>query len=168
VTWAAQAAPPGLLTGEVDLFAGYVDRIGAGFNAAPLYDEGYRVLIRAGHPALRGGALDLDGWLSADHVVVSAEADGPTRVDRALADLGRQRRVALRVSSALQVPAVVAASDLVALLDARLAARLARAELLDLPPPLALPRSRVRVVWSEDALDPGRDWLATALRAAAV
>jgi DNA-binding transcriptional LysR family regulator len=164
-TWPGQRVPDGLLTGEIDLFAGFVDHIPQGCGTAVLFDDHYVCLLRPGHPA--AADLTLERWLALDHVVVTDDPEGTTSIDRLLADQGLRRRIALRVQSFLLVPALIAVSDLVASVDSRLAApALARGEVVGLPPPLRLPRGRVRLLWAQQAeADPALVWLkALALR----
>lgn len=167
-TWPQQVVPEGLARGELDLFAGYVQRVGRGLASSPLYDDTYVVLCRREHPALCDGAIELEPWLAAGHVVVSSEVDGPTGVDRALADRGLRRTIAARVENALLLPHLLVDADLVALVDRRLGARLLHPGLIQVAPPLALPRGRVRLVWADTgAPDGGLDWLRQRIHAAA-
>jgi DNA-binding transcriptional LysR family regulator len=166
-TWPGQRVPEGLLTGEIDLFAGFVDRIPQGCATAVLFDDHYVCLLRPGHPAAT--ELTLERWLALDHVVVTDDPEGTTAVDRLLADRGLRRRIALRVQSFLLVPPLMAVSDLVASVDSRVAApALARGEVVGLPPPLRLPRGRVRLLWPQQAeADPAAVWLRAQVLASA-
>src|SRR6266513_1052511 len=60
-----------------------------------------------------------------DHVLVSPRGDTSGAVDRALADYGLKRRIALLVATYLALPAVLAASDLVATVPRRTARQIA-------------------------------------------
>ena len=93
--------------------------------------------------------------------MVSQRASATSGIDRALARLGRSREVGLRVSHFLNVPSLVASTDLVAALSRRVAEPFARMLPLRLfEPPLRLRPSRVGMVW-HDAVhdDPCHRWL---------
>ncbi|MBX2801914.1 MAG: LysR family transcriptional regulator [Myxococcales bacterium] len=169
VGWPTQAAPEGLASGEVDVFVGYLPRVDPPLTSLQLYDDAYVLMLRTGHPDLgESGELPFERWLACGHVVVTDEQHGGTAVDRALADEGHRRRIALRVTNALMLPHVLASTDLVALVDGRLASRLARTGLERLAPPLDLPRSRVRMVWHDRwSEDPGHAWLRSILSSSA-
>jgi len=156
--WTEQRVPAELASGEIDLFAGFARAVPDGCGVTVLYDDTFVCMIRKKHPALRKGKLSLDAWLSAGHVVVSRDA-GPTDVDRTLADRGRERRVALRVENALLVPALVAASDLTALVDRSWASRIEHEGVRLVEPPMSFGRGRVRLVWHRRLEhDPGLRW----------
>lgn len=165
LAWTEQTVPEGLVRGELDAFAGYVDRVGNGLDAVPLYDDTYAVLCRSEHPALTAKGISIEGWLAHGHVIVSSEASGPTGVDRVLADRGLRRRVVARVENALLIPHLVRNTDAIALVDRRLGERMRDPGLTIIDPPLGLPRGRVRLVWAAHAPDPARDWLLEKIRA---
>jgi DNA-binding transcriptional LysR family regulator len=124
-----------------------------------LFDEDYVCVVRRGHPRVKQ-RLTLARWLELGHVLVSQRADSPGSVDRALAALGKRRRVAVRVSHFSMVPFLIAKTDLVAALSRRVAAPFAAPlRLRLLPPPVPLPRGRVGQVWHEQTdADPGHRW----------
>jgi DNA-binding transcriptional LysR family regulator len=163
--WGLHRVPEALREGGVDLMIGFCDEVPPGFHDRLLFEESYACIVRRGHPRVRG-RLTLDTYVALSHIVVSQES-GPVvaSVDRALAKLGRTRHVGARVSHFLMVPALVAATDLVAALSRRVAEPAARhLPVRVLPPPLPLPRGRIRQVWharSDD--DPGHLWLRNAL-----
>jgi DNA-binding transcriptional LysR family regulator len=100
-------------------------------------------------------------YLELSHVLVSARADSPGSVDKALAALGKTRKVGARVSHFLTVPVLVSQTDFVAALDRRVAAVFAAPLGLELfPPPLKLPKGTIGQVWHEQQhTDPGQRWL---------
>lgn len=159
-TWQPQRVPDGVLTGAIDVFAGFVDPIPDGCGTSVLFDDRYVCILRPDHPAIGAGTLDREAWLALGHVVVTDRAEGGTAVDRALADQGLRRRIAVRVQSFLLVPPLIAATDLVAAVDSRVAAPfVASGTVVAVPPPIALPRGRVRMIWDLRAgEDPGARW----------
>ena len=115
--------------------------------------------MRRGHP--RGEVpLDLDGFCALDHIIVSATGrgfDGP--VDRALAEAGRQRRVAVSVQSYAVVPTLLAQTDLACTLPRRFLQRFAT-ELRILEPQLMLPEYILSAIFHARArADAGHLWL---------
>jgi DNA-binding transcriptional LysR family regulator len=159
--WGRHVVPAELAGGEVDVALGYFDRVPAQHRHHVLFEEPYAVIVRRGHP-LVGKKLTAKTWAAIPHVVVGEER-GPTQVDRALARVGLERTVALRVPQFLVVPAIVAASDLSAAIDRRVALA-ANLPLRIFEPPVPLPRGRVAMVWHErTARDPALAWLHTSI-----
>ncbi|MEZ4237474.1 MAG: LysR family transcriptional regulator, partial [Myxococcota bacterium] len=72
----------------------------------------YRCYLRRAHPALER-PLDLDAYVALPHLLVSPTGAGAGLVDRLLAGVGRQRRVALRVPTFAVAAQVAARTDLV-------------------------------------------------------
>lgn len=160
VPWGLHEVPVALARGEADLMIGYFGRVPAAHREARLFTEEYVGLARRGHPTV-GRRPSVRAWAAAGHVVVSQKPGSRTGVDRALAERGLSRRVGARVSHFLIVPAVVARTDLVAVLSRRVAEPFAKAYgLVTFRPPLTLPKSTVGLAWHErqDA-DGGHRWL---------
>ena len=146
--------------GQVDLLLGAGRSLPLTLKARTLYDETFLCVLRADHPAA-SRPLTLDAFCALDHVLVSPggadEFEGA--VDAALHELGRSRRVSVALSSFLLVPTVLAGSDLVATVPARLARGWSR-HLAVYDPPLPVPGFTVRMGWHVRAdADPGLVWL---------
>lgn len=128
-------------------------------RARTALEEEFLAIQRNGHPRGRG-ALTLDDFCAAAHLLVSPEGGGFLgAADRALATLSRSRRVTCSVPSFLLAPSLVASSDLICLLPRRLAARhAATVESYELPFPT--PRFTVQLVWHPRRQnDPAHKWL---------
>lgn len=125
-----------------------------------LFDDTFSCVVRSGHPVLRRG-LDLERFAAMGHVLIAPRGSRGGVVDDALARRKKVRRVAAMVPSFLAAPAIIAESDLVLTMPARLAARLAPAfDLKILEPPLVLPRFTVSAYWHERVQhDPAHAWL---------
>ncbi|WP_074013844.1 LysR family transcriptional regulator [Candidatus Sodalis sp. SoCistrobi] len=124
-----------------------------------LFQESYVCVMRAGHPDAVSGRLSLDRFCALDHALVSYSNGGFTgATDRALADLGLTRRVALAVNSFLVLPDILRSNDLIAIVPRRLARH---AEgLVTLAPPLAIPGFSKTAVWHERThRDPAQRWV---------
>ena len=128
-----------------------------------LMREDFVCVLRHGHPALRKrGPLTLARFLELPQVLVAPGGRPGSLLDDALAKLGKRRRVALRVPSFLVATLVVAGSDLLVTLPARLARRMAESLPLSLRPPpaeLALPGFELHLAWHERFRhDAGHAW----------
>ena len=158
--WGLQQVPDALARGEADLMIGFYDRVPAHHREQLLFEERYACIVRKGHPVVRD-RLTLRTYVALKHIMVTQVAGATSGIDRALAALGRSRDVALRVSHFLNVPMLVASTDLVAALSRRVAEPFTRMLPLRLfEPPLRLRTSRVGMVW-HDAVhdDPAQHWL---------
>ncbi len=97
----------------------------------PVFMSDFVVIARAGHPALTGSGvtpgepMPLDLYCAQSHVVFSPEGRGVTMGDGALTALGRSRRVAMSLPVFSGVCRVVARTDMLALVPAAFARRLA-------------------------------------------
>ncbi len=144
--------------GEVDLALTTPEAAPPSVHARPLFDERYVCVARAGHPAMAAGALTLDAFCALDQALVSyggSPFEGVT--DRALAALGRQRRVVASVGSFLMLPELLRRTDLIALAPARLIE--GERDLVSCAPPLAVPGFTKLAVWHERRhRDAGQRW----------
>lgn len=152
---------PALVVGDIDLaLIGASQPVpAAGLRRAPLHEEPFAVVVRKGHPAIKR-RLDLETYVSVGHVLVSVEGRREGAVDRALARLGKSRRVALRVPHFMAAPLAVRSSDLICTIAGSVAQR-AR-ELFGLrvfTPPFELPAAQVVALWSQrHDDDPAQRW----------
>lgn len=108
--------------------------------------EEYVLIARSGHPDVKG-RIDLDLFCSLDHVIVSPDGGGfagPT--DTVLEAMGRSRYVALSTPGFLVVPRIVASSDMIAVVPARIAREL-RDRLQVLDPPISVPGFELAMIW---------------------
>ncbi|MGK3369527.1 LysR family transcriptional regulator, partial [Citrobacter youngae] len=132
---------PALLTtqfeqGKVDLALLTPDTTPDNLHSRGLYDEEYVCLMRHEHPDA-GKTLTLDRFCALEHVLVSYEGESFWGVtDEALASVGRQRQIGLSVSSFLVLPDILAISDMITVVPARLAYDETR--MCVLPPPLPI------------------------------
>lgn len=108
--------------------------------------EDFKVIQRKGHP-LGAGAVTLDAFCSAEHALISPEGGGfRGATDRILAKMGRDRRIVCSLPSFLLAPALIAGSDLIAMIPARLAAL--HRDLIDaFDPPFPSPTFAVDILW---------------------
>jgi DNA-binding transcriptional LysR family regulator len=131
-----------------------------------LPDAPFVTLMRAGHPEARR-RLGLDAYLELGHVLIAPRGLPGSLVDRALAALGRTRRVVVQIQHFVSAPFVIAASDLVVTCPATLLAIAAPFQLHVAQPPVELALDRTCAVWHERVHDdPGHRWLRSLLEAA--
>lgn len=122
-----------------------------------LLEDRHHCFLRRGH-RFEGG-LDLEQYLSADHLLVAPDGDGPGLVDRLLEQQGLFRRVALRVPSFAVAHRLVAESDLVLTAPASLGLVPGAQTILQLEPPLDIAPHNLALTWhARQDRDPGLQW----------
>lgn len=160
--------PERLARGPLDLAVTTPELAGSDLASCLLYRERYVCAADADHPTAREG-MSLEAFCRLGHVIVSPTGGGfRGPADEALAGLGLRREVAVSVPSFLAVPALLRASDLVALLPERLLRGPAAAGLRVFPPPVAVRGFDVIAVWHARVhRDPLNRWLRERLARAA-
>ena len=155
-------------TGRLDLAVSFFRAVPSGLRAEHLFDEQFVCAVRRDHPGVRS-RLGLRQFTALPHLLVAPRAGVTGVVDAALAARGLTRRIAVTVPHFMVAPAVVAGTDCVATLAARVA-RLgaAMAPLRLLAPPLPLDGFAIEMVWHPQTDDhPPAAWLRDQVRAAA-
>lgn len=149
-----------LSRGELDLIVGSPeDSPGSLASAQQLYVERFACIVRRDHPDV-GAKLTLATFCRLPHALVTND-EQPAYLDRVLAELGRTRRVAVRMPDFAGLGHFVASSDLLASVPSRLATSLAeRLPLRVLGLPMRVPSFAVTMYWHprHDA-EPGHRWL---------
>lgn len=163
------AAVAALERDEADLWVGFARGLPGTLRGVLLFEETYKVIARAGHPRIApGAAIDLDAYCAEHHVVASPGGTAGGIVDRALRAEGRARTVAVTTTGFLSALDLVARTDLIATIPARLA--LAQAETFRLvvgDPPVAPRPFDVSATWHRRASgDRAVGWLVDRLRRA--
>jgi len=161
--------PEGLQSGEADLALGSFPDLGAGIFQQRLYEDSYVCVVRGDHPRF-GRRITRQQFLDAQHIVVTAEGTGHghAAVERLLTEHLAPGRIAVRVASFLAAPVIVARSDYVLTIPARVARAFAEPmRLRVLGPPIDLPRFEVRQYWHERFHhDAANRWFRELVRAA--
>jgi DNA-binding transcriptional LysR family regulator len=167
-----------LTQNEIDLaigsFPGIVAQLAAEQGAesslrhSRLYSGAYVCTMRKGHP-LANTELTLDSYCRADHVLMSFSGRAQGMADKALAGLGRQRRIVLTVNQFYTAGQVVEGSDLLSIMPHHLIAATRMDQVLvSKTLPFALPCVRIDMLWHErDAANPSHGWLRNTLHAIA-
>jgi DNA-binding transcriptional LysR family regulator len=118
-----------VLSGEAEASVGLVPKkLAKELRFQKLFQERIVAIGRRGHPAFRGNRrrLTLEDFLSYPHVAVRPSATSRTRVDEALARIGKRRRVSLNVPHFMVAPYLVSGTDMIACVAERVAKRFAR------------------------------------------
>ncbi len=122
--------------------------------------DGFRVLVREGHPRIKK-RLTLKAYLEVGHILVSPAGGEGSVVDSVLARRGERRHVRAQVSHFAPAPFLVARSDLILTCPTGLAdAATELAPVRSFAPPIALPETPVHSYWHERFQhDPAHRWL---------
>lgn len=136
-----------LARGTLDLALGNLPNLHTHTRNELLFREHYVCMLADQHPAAVG-AIDLDTFSRARHVMVTSPSSGHALIDGALAERGIQRNVVALVPQFSVLPSLVEDSDLVVVLPSRVARLFAsqhRVRVVDLPVPI--PPFEVRLHW---------------------
>lgn len=152
--------PRALEAGDAELAIGFMPQLEAGFHQQTLFTQRYVCLARADHPRI-GDRLTLKRFVAESHVQVAWSGTGHRLVEKALADAGIVRTIALRLPGFLGLAAIIGQSDLLVTVPGRLAEALAGTQNLKaLKPPIDFPPYAVKLHWHERVhRDPGHQWL---------
>jgi DNA-binding transcriptional LysR family regulator len=123
-----------------------------------LFDDGFVCAIRHAHPATRS-RLTLHRFARLRHLLVSPEGEGVAYVDHRLAREGLSREVAVRVPHFSVAEPLLASSDLVATLPARLVEQMDARRISSVRPPFETGRFTMRAAWHRRTLaSPAHRW----------
>lgn len=150
-----------LESGGVDAAIGLLPQLQGKIYRQRLFRQQYVLVMRRRHPLARRQRISVAGFSAAEHLQVTAEGTGHGEVDRLLAQRGIARRVRLSVPHFMTVGHILAASDLVATLPERLAARIVEPfGLCSRPHPVRLQASSIDLFWhARRHRDPAHQWL---------
>ncbi|SOE94161.1 transcriptional regulator, LysR family [Burkholderia sp. D7] len=150
--------------GEIDLAFHTAEEAPDGLRRRTLFKERYVLAGRRDHPRLRRRP-SISQFCKLDHVIVSPDGGGFTGVtDQVLAQAGLSRRVMLSVPHFMFVNAVLASTDLVAMLPSRLVRD--RHDLKVVESPVEVPGYELVMLWHERShRDPAHQWLRGAIAA---
>lgn len=142
---AAGNATVALTQGDCDLAVSVLDKTESTIRRELVFEDGFRILMRADHPA--ASSFGLDTWMAYPHVIVSRQGLVRTRVDDQLALMGRERRVGLVVPSFSAVPPLLLRSDLIAMLPTKCLPRSNSARFASFELPIAMEAFAIHVAW---------------------
>jgi len=104
--------PTMLDSGEVDLALGYNPGLPKRFHSQSLFEDQYVCLMREGHP-LSKGALSLNRFAGARHVLVRPSGESGSLLDELLAKRKIKRRISMSVTQLISAFFLVESSDLI-------------------------------------------------------
>jgi DNA-binding transcriptional LysR family regulator len=150
--------------GEIDFRIGWIKEPHDTLRFKTLYRDQFVCLARKGHPEV-GRKLTLERLCAIPHVraMVHKDSDSGKLIDQALEAHGMRIKIALLVQDSLIVPYVVANSNLIAVLPARLAQGIARQLPIRIwPVPIKLPEQSIALYWHERThKDAAHEWMRT-------
>ncbi|WP_165855114.1 LysR family transcriptional regulator [Marinobacter sp. JSM 1782161] len=113
VPYTPEGAQTSLREAHTDLAIGVLTQHDHSLRSQFLYQGGYRLAMGENHP-LAGGAVTLDDFLEARHLLVSLSGDAHGFVDDYLDQQGLARRIAVTVNHFSVVPQMLRESNLIA------------------------------------------------------
>jgi DNA-binding transcriptional LysR family regulator len=148
-------------TGRIDLALGLLPQLQAGFFQQALFRQKYVCLMRKMHPLAVKKKLNLEAFITAEHVRVMATGTGHGRVDIALEKQKIHRRVRLTVPHYVALGDVLKCSDLIATVPQRFAERILKPfDLVTQELPINIDESSIHQFWHGRLhRDPGHQWL---------
>lgn len=164
--------------GEADLAIGYFPETISALTSqgsdsplrhARLHDSEYVCVMREGHPLADDGALTLDSFCAADHLLVNFAGRPYGLADQSLAALNRKRRIVLTVNQYFTAGRVVANSNLLTVLPAYFVEATGYHEqVVTRPLPFDLAGLHVAMVWHQrNDRNSAHQWLRARLLEAA-
>ncbi len=147
-----------LATGQLDMVIGTPALLPDDLRARVVSTEGYRCVLRKGHPFDRP-KMTLDDFCSFDHLFVSPfGGDFRGDVDAALEAMDRSRRVVVSVPSVLVATRILETSNIVGVFSESLARREAHI-LKSYPLPVDIGKLQLVLAWHERThVNPAHQW----------
>jgi DNA-binding transcriptional LysR family regulator len=115
----------------------------------PLMTETFLGICRKGHPAVIDGIMTLEAFVTFPHALFTLRRDDIGVIDQALEQQQLTRRIVLTTPYWLTLPAIIAATDVLAAIPSRLAQQFAAQGWVDMfSIPLELASWEITLVWS--------------------
>lgn len=145
---------------EAELAVAVLPEPPAIYTRIRLLPEAFMTLMRPGHP-LAAGVLDEERLVTFPHLLHSPNGSRDGALDVALAAKGRRRRLGAVVAHLSAVPDILACTDMVMTLSARLARRMAQVHGLVLrEAPVSIRHTRLSLIFHRRfESDSGHAWL---------
>lgn len=146
--------------GRIDVAIGGFDKVSTALFQRRLFRQPYVSMFRAGH-ALAHGALTLQAFLAAQHILVASLESPYDHINQMLEKAGVGEASRYRVPHFTAVPYIVSSTDLVVTVPLKLAERAAVPfNLAYRPPPLRLSTLQTNLFWHRRySDDDGNKWL---------
>jgi DNA-binding transcriptional LysR family regulator len=148
-------------SGKIDLALGLLPQLQAGFFQQALFRQSYVCLMRKTHPLANRKKLDVNAFVTAEHVRVLASGTGHGRVDAALEKQKIYRHVRLTVPHFVALGDVLKCSNLIATVPQRFAERILKPyDLVSHALPTTIGESSIHQFWhARIHRDSGHQWL---------
>jgi DNA-binding transcriptional LysR family regulator len=146
--------------GELDLAVGPFPEQGERFSRLSLLEDDFVLVLRKGHPAAENRELSMEKFAALSHLSISSVAYNTDFIDQALARRRLKRRIQLRAPF-LSAVRILVASDMVAVLQRRVAEELVRYRPLVIRAlPHSSPTLETAMIWPRWLDDqPAHRWL---------
>ena len=153
-------AEPLLERGDAQLAIAVLGEPSALYTRVRMLPEAFMTMMRADHP-LAEGELTLERFVSVPHLLHSPNGSRDGALDEVLREKGTPRRLGAVVAHLSAVPQILARTDMIMTLSARLATQLAEVHRLVLrEPPIKVEHTRLSMVFHRRfEADPGHAWL---------
>ena len=157
-----------LEAGEAEMAVSMLRATPALYTRLRLLPEGFLTLMRPRHPLMEG-ELTLERFVSFPHLLHSPNGSRNGALDGPRAEAGHPRRIGARVAHLGAVPEILARTDMVMTLSARLACQLHKAHgLVVREPPVTIRHTRLSLIFHRRfEADPGHAWLRRTILAVA-
>jgi DNA-binding transcriptional LysR family regulator len=147
VPYASRSAQRQLADNEIDICFSSLSEMGDEIRFQQVFAEDWICAMRRDHP-LAKAPLTEEGFLTADHLLVSLSGNPVGVADAALDRLGKRRKVAVTLNNFGGVPSLLLASDLICVLPAGVIRTHAlRDEVHTCRVPFDLPPFRCQIAW---------------------
>ncbi|WP_424814722.1 LysR family transcriptional regulator [Roseococcus sp. YIM B11640] len=146
--------------GDAQLAIAVLGEPSALYTRVRMLPEAFMTLMRPDHP-LAKGELDLARFTSVPHLLHSPNGSRDGAIDRVLAEQGMARRLGAVVAHLSAVPEILARTEMIITLSARLAEQMAESHrLVTREPPVEVRHTRLSMIFHRRfEADPGHAWL---------
>lgn len=153
-----------LLDAEVDLVFDFFSGTNKFIHSKWMLDFHYVCVMRPDHP-LAHKPLTLSEFTHADHLFVSLSGDAKGAVDKALAEIGMTRRIAMTVNSFASTYPLIKETDLITVLPYPIVAKAVdNGDVIICKPPISLPPVKIMMAWhTRQNREPCLHWLRNTL-----
>ncbi len=146
--------------GRLDLAFDVLMPVAPALHHAPLLEDQFIVVARAGHAVTVDGGWSIDSYCKSRHIVVSSRRTGLSAEDFELSRLGYRRDIALRCSNYHVAWQTMQNTDLLLTVPARYAQMRNAGPYVVLPMPVEMRGLAIQMYWHESVeQDPANQWL---------
>lgn len=159
-----ERTPARIELGDIDLAIGRFVEEMPGFLRQKLFEEGFACVVRSDHPKVKR-RISLQQYVRMNHVLISPDGRGPGYVDHVLREQGLERRIAVRIPDFVVAPLIIAQTDMILTLPARVARAFSCMGLRVLQPPMELAGFEMSQLFHERQRNgPAHRWLRRLIR----